>query len=160
MKKSVKKSVKPLKKKSKKAIPDKLRKIIISASSRYLKVLGFGNYDVKVYWQKSAAIKGPDQRTEGEIAATMTVDQRYLRAQLRVYPHMINAWNNKSMDEDDIEEIIAHEVSHIATNHLFTIAVATYKEEGETHDAWEGLTTIVGRLVYEVDRRRRGIKKL
>lgn len=158
-KKSGKKSVKQLKKKSRPAIPPKLQKLVSESASRYLKVLGYGNYEVKIYWQKHDAPKGVEQRTEGGAAATMTVDQRYLRGMLKVYPYLVNAWINKNLNDQGVEEIIAHEISHIATNHLFTIAVATYKEEGETHDAWEMLTTIVGRLVHEVDMRRRGFKK-
>lgn len=159
-KKSVKKLQKPLKKKSKPYVPKELEVLINNAVIRYLDVLGFKNYNVHIYFSKVAAPNNVEQRSAGDAAATMSVDLRYMRANLKVFPYIIDGWKNKKVSSQEIEEIIAHEVSHIATNHLFTIAVATYKEEGETHDAWEGLTTIVGRLVHEVDMRRRGFKKI
>jgi hypothetical protein len=84
---------------------------------------------------------------------------RYLTVTVKVYPYMVNEWKKKSMNDEDIHEIIAHEMSHVATNHLYRLATSVYKDEGETKDAWESLTTIIGRLVHEVDKRRRGFKR-
>ena len=156
MKKIKKTVVKP---KSKPYVPKELDKLINNAVIRYLKVLGYCNYEVRIHYSKVATPSMVEQRSTGDAAATMSVDLRYMRAHLKVFPYIIDGWKNKKVTSQEVEEIIAHEVSHIATNHLFTIAVATYKEEGETIDSWENLTTVVGRLVFEVDRRRRGFKK-
>ena len=51
------------------------------------------------------------------------------------------------------DEIIAHEVAHIATAKLYYVATCIYKDEGETIDAWESLTTIVGRLLTRIPKK-------
>jgi hypothetical protein len=64
----------------------------------------------------------------------------------------MRAWKDK--DFETIKTIIHHEVAHLATQHLFDIATAVYKDEGETRDAWETLTTVVGRLSELCERRK------
>ena len=160
MKKSVKKSKKRSKPKSKylKTVSVKLQKMISLDVDRYLNVLGMNHYKTKVLYMKNDIEM--DEHTGGSVAATATVDLRYLTVSVRIFPFMVNCWMKKSMSDEDIHEIVAHEISHIATNHMYRMATATYKDEGEMKDAWESLTTIVGRLVHEVDKRRRGFKKL
>lgn len=117
------------------------------------------HYESKVYYMKKDLAVDDNRMEHGSgVAATATVEIRYLRVVIKIYPHMINMWEGKKMSDEEVHEIIAHEVSHLATNHLFQMATATYRDEGEMKDAWEGLTTIVGRLVHEVDKRRRGFK--
>jgi len=92
---------------------------------------------------------------DSSVLASMNVDMRYLNANLYIYPSMIRNWNQKIMDDEDIKDAIAHEISHIATNHMYMLATSIYKDEGEMKDAWESLTTVIGRLVHEIDSHRK-----
>ena len=140
-------------------VPDKLRKMIAEDVQRYLMVLGMNHYRSKVFYMKKDIEHEGHSCEEGRVAAAANVDMRYLSANIRIYPYMVDSWKEKNMDDEDVHEIIAHEVAHIATHHMFRLATSVYKDEGETKDAWESLTTVVGRLAHEVDKRRRGFKK-
>lgn len=160
MKKSIKKQKKLSKPKVKSSIPVALEKLVVESVNRYKNVLGFNHYKIDIYFQQKPKKVSLEQHVGGEAAADTTVDMRYLRAVINIYPYIINGYIEKKITNQEIEEIIAHEVAHLATNHLFKIAMATYKEEGESHDSWESLTTIVGRLIFEVDKRKLGWKKV
>lgn len=158
MKKSTKKLKKPSPKKSK--LSEKLRKMINDDVDRYISILGMKHYNVRVlYMASSANPQDDDYMTGGEVAAATEVDTRYLRATIKIFPFTYNGWRDKRMSDSDIHEIIAHEVCHIATPHMFQVATATYKDSGEMHDAWESTTTIMGRLVHKMDLYKRGILK-
>jgi hypothetical protein len=86
----------------------------------------------------------PAKENGGLVAADINVNRRYLTADINIYPHGVKQWRNGT--DEDMERIVAHETAHIATQHLFDVAVATYRDEGEMHDAWETLTEVVGQL--------------
>ena len=165
MKKSIKPPKKPSKLKNKvqknlSHIPTKLRKLIANDVNRYLNILGMNNYTCKIFYAKKD--KGEDEmlysKTEGMCLASTTVDMRYLNVHINIYPHLINGWKDKSFDDEDVHEVVAHEIAHIATNHMYRMATSVYKDEGEMLDSWEILTTQMGRLVHEVDNRRNSKK--
>ena len=136
------------------AVAKKLRGMIWDDVIRYKNVLGMNHYRANL----SYAINDIDEK-EGDVAATANVDKRYLSVNIRIYPILVKNWLEKKMDDEDVHEIIAHEMSHLATNDLYSLASSVYKTEEETKDAWESLTTVVGRLVHEVDKRRSGFIK-
>lgn len=137
-------------------IPDKFRQLVSSGVSRYMNVLGMNHYRSKVFYRKNDKDDHRDHCCgEGRVAAEATVDMRYLTVHVKIYPWLIEDWKKGIMDDTDITEIIAHEVAHTATNHMYRLATSIYKDEGETKDAWESLTTIIGRLVHEIDHHRR-----
>lgn len=158
MKKSAKTSKKPSRAKGKKAssLSPKFKKLIEESVDRYLDVLGMKHYKTRVLYMKQD-VEPSDERmmSGGTVAASTNVDMRYLRVTIRVYPNTINAWTSKRASDEEIKSIIAHEMAHIATHHLYTVGVATYRDSGEMTDAWEALTTIVGRLLYDVDKGRK-----
>lgn len=168
MKKSAKRLKKPSKTKSKvkkqkelSYIPDRFRKMVSSCVQSYIGVLGMNHYRAKIFYRKHD--KDQEEHNcscgEGRVAAEATVDMRYLTVHVKVYPWVIEDWKRGYMDDKDITDIIAHEVAHTATNHLYRLATSIYKDEGEMKDAWESLTTIIGRLVHEVDYHRKNKKK-
>ena len=164
MKKSVKRPKPSLKKKSKVQknlahIPTKLRKMISSDVFRYLNILGMNHYQGKIFYMKKD-VEDQYRDRDGSTLASALVDHRYLVVNINIYPILVSRWKNKLSDDNDIHEVIAHEVSHIATNHMYQMATCTYKDEGETKDAWESLTTIIGRLVHEIGIFRSKRKKL
>jgi hypothetical protein len=158
MKKSVKKQKKQSKKKHS-PIPRKLTDMVTTDVERYLDIIGMNHYRTKTIFMKQDDSDEPHCCGKGSVAAAATVGMRYLTVTVKVYPFLVNQWMKGGMTDEDVHEIISHEMAHVATNHLFYLATSIYKDEGETKDAWESLTTIVGRLVHEVDKRRRGYKK-
>lgn len=141
-------------------IPKKLYEMVATDVTRYLDIIGMNHYRPKIVFMKK-----DDEENEqhccgaSTVAAAAIVGMRYLRVTIKVYPHLVNEWKKKTMSDEEVHEIIAHEVSHVATNHMYVLATSVYKDSGETKDSWEALTTIVGRLVHEVDKRRRGFKR-
>lgn len=163
MKKSVKQHKKRSTKKSKvqkelSYIPDKFRKMIADDVRRYLNVLGMNHYRSKIFYRKHDKDTEGHTCGEGKVAAEATVDMRYLTVDVKIYPWVIHDWKKKWFTDDDVHHIIAHEMSHVATNHMYRLATSIYKDEGETKDAWESLTTIIGRLVHEIDYHRKNKK--
>lgn len=161
----MKKSAKRRKKLSKKnhkgliPIPKKLHEMITTDVTRYLNIIGMNHYQTKVLFMRRDDSDEPHCCGKGSAAAAATVGMRYLTVTVRIFPYLVNEWKKKTMRDEEVHEIIAHEMSHVATHHLYYIATSVYKDEGETKDAWESLTTIMGRLVHEVDKRRRGFKR-
>jgi hypothetical protein len=88
----------------------------------------------------------------GEVVtrATTTVDHRYLRADYRIFPALLELFKDKKHGEDEVRSILAHEVSHLATHRLHHLAICVFKDEGETTDAWEALTEKIGRLLVTI----------
>ena len=91
-----------------------------------------------------------DSSGYGRSAASTSVGRRYLRARVSIYPWFVEAWKNKEYTDQYVREVIFHEVAHVVTQHLYELAIATYRDEGEMVDAWESLTTSVGRLAHRL----------
>lgn len=140
-------------------VPNKLRKIIRGDVDRYLNVLGMNHYKATVFYMKKDTSEEHHCCGEGTVAASATVSNRYLRVRVNVYPYLVDEWKKNRMDDEEVREIIAHEISHVATHHMYVLATSVYKDDGEMKDGWESLTTIIGRLVHELDKRRRGFKR-
>ena len=129
--------------------------------TRYLDIIGMNHYRAKVVFLKKDDSSDEEHHCcgTGTVAAEANVGMRYLTVTVRIHPYLVNHWKKKIMSDEEVHEIIAHEMSHVATHHLYVLATSVYKDSGETKDAWESLTTIIGRLVHEVDKRRRGFKR-
>lgn len=83
----------------------------------------------------------------------MTVDPRYLLATLKLYPTGYN------LDDDMLRDVIFHETSHVWTEHIKELAYSVFKDEGETKDAWESLTSRIAGLAIAYDNRKKKSKK-
>ena len=138
-------------------VPDELQKLIHFSVERYLNILGMNNYKPRIMFEKDGCNANNDPSAD-IVAAIANVDNRYLTITIKVFSYVVDLWKKGDMDDDDIKDIIAHEVAHVATNNLYDKAVSLYRNEEDVKDAWESLTTTVGRLVNEIDKSR-SIKK-
>lgn len=134
-------------------IPKKFRALVKDAIKRHAWNIGVSNYVGDILYMKE------DKKSENDagIYAEIDVDRRYLGFVLKIYPLTIKRWKEKG--DSFLEEVIAHEVGHLATSHLYWLATCVYKDDGETKDAWETLTTIIGRLSEKIDELERRKKK-
>lgn len=128
-------------------IPEKLKKMIRDCANDYRYCIGANKYVGDIFYA------GENKKGEWgrNIEAEIATDHRYLTADITVYPCLVEKWIKKEKSDEDIKKIIAHEIAHIATHKLNYLATCVYKDEGETVDAWESLTEIVGRLIYKVN---------
>jgi hypothetical protein len=131
----------------------KLKKLVLDALKHHAWNLGVSEYQGNIFYMEE-----DEKREDGCLLhANITVDTRYLKATIRIFPCAIKEWETRekeSKGEGDkfINGIIAHEVSHIITQPMFDLAVATYKNEGELKDAWESLTERISRLTIALDK--------
>lgn len=134
-----------------KNVPDELRRIVSKAVSDYRWELGMQIWKVGIsYGHEDSKSDNP----ESIVAASISVNRRYLEATITIYPSFVNYFKDKKWDEKEVRETIAHEISHIATQHFFDVATSRYCDDGEMRDAWETCTTIIGKLVYQLDKER------
>lgn len=131
--------------KFKRAVKDSLR--------RHAWNMGVSDYVVDILYMEDD--KKP-VRDGMHTLAEIIVDRRYLKATLSIYPLTEKRW--RELGNHQLEDVIAHEVAHIATQEMFDVATATYREEGEMHDAWERLTERFSRISMKLDAELRHIK--
>ena len=153
----MKKSEKPQKLKSTKSkkdnldfIPVELRKMVADDVKRFSEILGTNQFEIRIFYSKDT-IEDHETFQGSVIGATTCVDVRYLTADIKVYPYLVEQWKKGNMTNNDVHDIIAHEVAHIATSNLRRLALSVFKGEDEVRDAWESLTTTVGRLINKID---------
>lgn len=134
-------------------IPKKLKKLVIDSIKRHAWNIGVSHFKVDIfYMEKDAQAQNGDH-----ILATATVDRRYLSVTFRIYPHAVKHW--KSDGDKEMERIIAHEVAHCATQHLYDVATARYCDDGEMKDAHETLTEVIGKLSLNLDDYKQRVHK-
>ena len=128
-------------------VPEKLKKLIREAAQDYRTKLHADAYDLKVEYMEDDL---PPTDSGGDVAMDIRINRRYLMATVHVYPWYISKWEKKHYSDNEIKEAVAHEIAHLATQHFFDVAVATYRDEGEMKDAWETCTTVIGRLLHRL----------
>lgn len=143
-----------MKKKPKTIAPLAFKKFVNATLSNAAWNIGVSHYKGSVLYhsddkksQDSTHMNAPSDML---VAADMHVDRRYLTYEMNIYALTIRKWKRGEIKE--VADIIHHEVSHIATQHLYDCALATYKEEGEMKDAWESLTTTIGHMSRKIDK--------
>lgn len=137
------------KKTGKKGIDPKLKKFVTHCFRKYAWNIGVSNFKGDIHYMSEDEDKSLDRAVQrGGALASMTTDRRYLGATLRIYPSLIREWEEGK--KNFVAEVIAHEVGHLATQHLYECATSTYVEEGEMRDAWETLTEIIGRMAHKI----------
>lgn len=132
-------------KKKTQRIDPKLKAFVRECFKKYAWNIGVSHYQGDIHYM---AEPDTDDGHRGVTLATMTTDRRYLRATLRIFPLLVKKW--KEGEKDYVSAVIAHEVGHLATQHLYDVAVATYRDDGEMKDAWETLTEVVGRMAHKI----------
>lgn len=132
-------------------VPKALKKLVLDAIKRHAWNIGVSHFVGDVLWMAE------DKKIDGHyVVAEDSVDRRYLRCTFKLYPEFIKHWRNDG--DPYVESTIAHEVAHIATQHLFDVAIARYCDDGEMKDAWETLTEVIGKLSTRLDRAKRKVK--
>lgn len=131
------------------AIPRKLRKLVLDSIRRHAWNIGVSQYTGDVRYMQADKQTGLDTWIQADI----TVDRRYLTFTLQLYPRAIKLW--REVGDSHIERVISHEIGHLATQHFFDVATATYRDEGEMKDAWETCTEVIGRLALKLDEQLR-----
>jgi len=156
MKKLKKKQEEPLKLKEKdnlEFVPVELRKMIKDDVKKFVDILGVNNYKVRTFFYNQE--DGAEYETvQGSLVAASTlVDDRYLVADIKVYPFFVDQWKRGSVSDEEIHGMVAHEISHIATNSIKKVAISPFKTEDDVREKWESLTTTIGRLLEEINRK-------
>lgn len=143
------------KKKKSNTIPLKLKKLIKDAAKRHAWNIGVSHYECSIWYMKEDI--DPRDGNRGHVVAEALVDRRYLTLAIRIYPCAIEHW--KKDGDEYMEDVVAHEVAHAATEHFKDMAYATFKDDGELKDAWETCTQVIARLSVNLDKYKRGKKK-
>lgn len=125
-------------------VPRKLKALVIDSVRRHAWNIGVSHYTADILWADE-----DKKKEEDFLFAETEPDRRYLHATFTIYPFAIRRW--KERGDSFIENLMAHEVAHLATAHLYHCATCRYVEEGEMDDAWESLTETIGRLSHKLD---------
>lgn len=135
-------------------IPPKLKFLVREYVKKHAWYIGVSHFTVDIMYMVD------DKKSErgGDVVASMATDLSYLTGTLCIYPYLIERW--KKDGDVFLEEAIAHEVSHMATEKLYYIGTARYINDGEIESAREELTTTVARLSMELSQRNKELKKL
>lgn len=133
-------------KKSKPIAPG-LKKLIRESFRKHAWNLGVSHWEADIHYMDDPSER--DTKREGTTAMEVDVDRRYIKAIIKVFPRVHqDMWHDR--DYRAIDQAVAHEISHILTQHMFDLAVSCYKDEGETKDAWESLTESIARLSCKI----------
>lgn len=127
-----------------KPIPPKLKNLVRDAMRRHAWNIGVSHYNGDIIYADD------DKKSDdgGFVNGEMHVDRRYLHATLYIFPEAIRNWQQDG--DDFIEHLVAHEAAHIATQHMMDLVISCYKDQGETKDAWESLTEMIGRMSIKI----------
>lgn len=128
-----------------------LKKYVRSLIEGTLWNIGYSEYvvDIEYLASNKAAQDVPDM----DIAAECSVNRRYLRATMSIYPMVQKYW--KDGRKESVREIVVHELCHIATEHVKDLIWSIFKDPGECKDAWESLTTRVADMSVRMDNLRK-----
>ncbi len=121
-----------------KPIPRKVKKYIHTLCQQHAWNMGVSHYTIDIVYMKEDKPDG-----EFDVHAEMTVDRRYLHGTLTIYPAAFAKWKK---NDQSMNHVIAHEIAHLATDHLHRMATCVYKDEGEVKDAWEMLTESISQM--------------
>jgi len=137
-------------------IPKKLRELISEDVNKFSKIAGLTKFKVRILYpdkdnKDNVKIDDPDRGERSIVAASTQINLPYLTVDLRIYPFLVEQWENGYFVDDDVNDIIAHEISHIATHRLYQLATASFRTEEELHNSWEELTTLLGRMLNTID---------
>lgn len=131
-----------MKNKQPQQVSKELRAFVLKALDKYCAILHVEHYEGTVEYMTE------DDLNTNNAGMTMTVRRRYLDFTLKVYPPAIRMWLRG--EKEDVEHMVGHEASHILTEHMKDLAIACYKDEGETLDAFESLTESISRLAIRI----------
>lgn len=130
-----------------KKIDPKLKKFVQETAKQAAWNIGYSHYHMDVEYMSDEKVA--DDMQGMAVAAECVVNRRYLRCTIRIYPLIMQHWEDGN--KASVRECITHEIAHLATEHMKDLIFSAFKDEGETKDAWESLTTIVGNMAMRID---------
>jgi hypothetical protein len=130
-----------------KPIDKKLKEFIRETARTAAWNIGLSEYTMDIHYMEDD--READDLTGMNVAAEIRVNRRYLSCTIRVYPLLIEEWERG--DKKSVKECIVHEVAHLATEHMKDLVWSPFKDTGECKDAWESLTTRIGRMAERID---------
>lgn len=131
--------------------PVPFRKLVSSIAGQYRWVLGLQDYGMPISWVHEDEPRSKED-PESLTAMKATVDRRYLSCRIQVFPMVWKGWIEKRYTDEDVRKMVAHEVSHITTQHLADLSTAVYKDIGEFKDAWESCTERFAQILYRLEK--------
>jgi len=129
-----------------KTVPQKYKDFVKDCAQKAAWLIGVSHYEIDIHYMSEKSEDDCCTRTK---RGMMTTDRRYLRGTLRLYPCVLKDW--ESGNKKEVKDVVFHEISHLVTQHLYDVGVATYRDDGEMRDAWETLTEVVSRLALRID---------
>ena len=89
------------------------------------------------------------KRTEHnrEVCADINVDPEYLSAELTLYPEVIDLFRHD--DSTRIKKVLCHELAHIRTERLVSLATKRFASKEEIERELETLTELLGRYMFK-----------
>ena len=129
-----------------KPVHAKLKKLVIDSLRQHCWNMGVSHYVGDILYMEN----DDDLGGNSELYADITVDTRYKKCVLRVYPAMIREWREQG--DKFVEGVVAHEVAHILVQPLLNLATSVYKSEKEVEDAQETLTEMISRISLKVNK--------
>ena len=128
-----------------KKVPQKYKDFVKDCAQKAAWSIGVSHYRIDIHYMDEAKDSDGETNTRGE----METDKRYLQGTMRLYPKVLAQWEKGEINQ--VKEVVYHEIAHLATQHFYDVATSIYKDEGETKDAWETCTEVIGRLALKID---------
>lgn len=133
-----------------KPVSPRLKKLVKDSIRRHAWNIGVSHFKGDILYMDEDKEKESDHEAKRCIFAEVIVDRRYLTCTFRFYPYFIKCWEEEG--DEFVEQTVAHEVAHIATEHMKDLVYSSFKDEGEVKDAWESLTERIGNMSVNIDR--------
>lgn len=127
--------------------PVRFKKLFLEMIPKYKENIGAGSLSVDVNYMDGNDPCRPNT------AMQIHIDLDYLRATITVYPNALDTWRRNG--DEEFREMIAHEIAHVATQPMRDLISQPFKSPEEVRIAWEALTTLVGRYIYQDVKRRK-----
>lgn len=131
----------PKRKKNKTVIPNKeeLLGFAVDTVRRVQREYGMSDYRIIINYVGHA---------QDDVMADISVDHKYLRATINLYPIFAERYQKK--DYEELREALCHEVFHIKTSIIDEMANNRWGTPDIIRQEIERLTEMYGRLVYKV----------
>lgn len=134
-----------------KPIPEEMKVIVRETIDRGRWAMNLEDYHFDIHYMEEDAYRKHD--CDGKTVAEISVNQRYLSAVIKIYPHAILTWETDG--DEFLRDAVMHEMAHVLTEGMKDLVYNPFKTEQESKDAWEALTTKVGRLAMRVPEKKK-----
>lgn len=132
--------------KRKSVFDPRLKSIVRAAIGDYTLILSIRDYRIDLAWCSEPK---SGEREDADLHGEISVDRRYLTATITFYPAFAAKWKRDKSIED-MRAMVAHELAHIATEHMKELIYEPFKGRDEVRDAWESLTSRIANLMTAI----------